>query len=257
MSAEATRVVTLSLLKGFALSVDQKRVPVSSSAQRLVALLALQDRPCTRTYIAGMLWPETTGPRANANLRSSLWRALRTGHHLIDASAQEMAIARHIDVDIREAMARADRLLDSSRPCDDILTAQTRADLSVDLLPGWCDNEWVLVEQEQYHQLRLHALEAMSERLIIAERHGEAVAAGLAAVRAEPLRESAHRVLIKAHLAAGNRGAALRQYEQYRRLLHDELSLEPSPALRNLLPQRINGKGIPVVVTRRASRSRR
>jgi DNA-binding SARP family transcriptional activator len=48
----------------------------------------------------------------------------------------------------------------------------------------------------------------------------------------------AHRVLVKAHLTAGNRGAALRQYEQCRRVLLDELGLEPSLTLRNLLPQR-------------------
>jgi DNA-binding SARP family transcriptional activator len=163
---------------------------------------------------------------------------MRTGHHVIDASAQEVSIAKHINVDINEAMERAHRLLDSSCPCGDILDAQTRADLSADLLPDWSDNEWVLVEQEQFHQLRLHALEAMSERLIEAGRHGEAVAAGLAVVRVEPLRESAHRVLVKAHLAAGNRAAALRQFEQCRRILQSELGLEPSQALRDLLPHR-------------------
>jgi DNA-binding SARP family transcriptional activator len=239
MSAEADQPITVRLLKGFALSVGQRRVPIASSAQRLVAFLALQDRPRTRSYVAGSLWPENTVSRANANLRSSLWRAMRSGHHVIDASAQEMAIAKHISVDINEAITCAHRLLDTTCACDDILTARTRADLSADLLPDWSENEWVLVEQEQYHQLRLHALEAMAERLIEAGRHGEAVAAGLAVVRAEPLRESAHRVLVKAHLAAGNRAAALRQYEQCRRILLSELGLEPSQALRDLLPRRI------------------
>lgn len=236
MRTEAQHVVTLRLLKGFALLVGEKRVTLSSSAQRLLAFLALQDRPRSRTYVAGTLWPEATAARANANLRSSLWRALRTGHRVIDASAQEMALATHINVDIHDAVTRAHRLLDKSCPCDDILTRQTRDDLSADLLPEWSDNEWMLIEQEQYHQLRLYALEAMSKRLTAAGRHGEAVAAGLAAVRAEPLRESAHRVLIDAHLAAGNRGAAQHQYEQCRRVLLDELGLEPSDALRHLLP---------------------
>ncbi|WP_267898109.1 AfsR/SARP family transcriptional regulator [Spongiactinospora gelatinilytica] len=103
-------------------------------------------------------------------------------------------------------------------------------------MPEWSDNEWVLIEQEQYHQLRLYALEAMARRLTAAGRHGEAVAAALSAVRAEPLRESAHRVLIDAHLAAGNRAAAQRQYEQCRRILLDELGLEPSDTLRRLVP---------------------
>ncbi|MES4903544.1 MULTISPECIES: BTAD domain-containing putative transcriptional regulator [unclassified Streptomyces] len=191
--------------------------------------------PRTRTYVAGTLWPDVTASRANANLRSSLWRATRTGHQVIDASTQELAISKHIAVDLHTAAGRAQRLLDMSCPCDDILTAQTRADLSADLLPEWSENEWVLIEQEQYHELRLYALEAMTERLTAAGRHGEAVAAGLAAVRAEPLRESAHRALMNAHLAAGNRGAALLQYEQCRRVLREELGLEPSQTLRNLV----------------------
>ncbi|MGO4754930.1 BTAD domain-containing putative transcriptional regulator, partial [Streptomyces sp. 2MCAF27] len=187
------------------------------------------------TYVAGTLWPDVTASRANANLRSSLWRATRTGHQVIDASTQELAISKNIDVDLHTAARHAHRLLDMSLPCEDILTAQTRADLSADLLPEWSENEWVLIEQEQYHELRLYALEAMTERLTAAGRHGEAVAAGLAAVRAEPLRESAHRVLMKAHLAAGNRGAALLQYEQCGRVLREELGLDPSPTLRNLV----------------------
>jgi DNA-binding SARP family transcriptional activator len=246
----AEKIITVRLLKGFALTVGQSRVPIASSAQRLLAFLALQDRPRTRTYVASMLWPENTMARANANLRSSLWRALRTGHHVIDASTQEMSIAHDITVDIHDAMSRANRLLDSSSTCDDILTTQTRADLSADLLPDWSDNDWVLIEQEQFHQLRLHALEAMSERLTAAGRHGEAVAAGLAAVRAEPLRESAHRVLVNAHLAAGNQGSALRQYEQCRRVMLDELGLEPSQTLRNLLPHNLGRRSTPTVVAR-------
>ncbi|MEV3987799.1 BTAD domain-containing putative transcriptional regulator [Streptomyces sp. NPDC049837] len=231
-------LITLRLLKGFTLAVDHTRIPVCSSTQRLLAFLALQDMPRSRAYVAGILWPDVTASRASANLRSSLWRAAQTGHPIIDVSARELALSRHIAVDLHEAVAHAHRLLDSSRPCDDILTMQTLSKLSADLLPEWPENDWMLIEQEQYHQLRLYALEAMTERLTSAQRYGEAVAAGLAAVRTEPLRESAHRVLVKAHLAAGNRGAALRQYEQCRRILREELGLEPSSSLRALVPLR-------------------
>ena len=108
---------------------------------------------------------------------------------------------------------RAHQLLDNATACHDILTTATQADLSADLLPDWYDDDWVLVEREQYHQLRLHALEAMCARLTSIGRFGQAVQAGLAAVQGEPLRESAHYILIKAHLAAGNRWEATRQYE--------------------------------------------
>jgi DNA-binding SARP family transcriptional activator len=88
-------VVTLRLLKSFTLLVDERRVTLSSSAQRLLAFLALQDRPRTRTYVARTLWPEATTARANANLRSSLWRASHMGHRVIEASTHEMALANH------------------------------------------------------------------------------------------------------------------------------------------------------------------
>ena len=48
---------------------------------------------------------------------------------------------------------------------------------------------------------------------------------------AEPLRESAHRVLIDAHVGAGNRGEALRQFRVCRALLERELGLPPGPDL--------------------------
>jgi DNA-binding SARP family transcriptional activator len=95
----------------------------------------------------------------------------------------------------------------------------------------------VLAERERFHHLRLHALEALCDRLTAAGRYGEAVDAGLAAVRAEPLRESAHRALIKAHLAEGNHGEASRQYSSYRQLTLAEFGIEPSAHLRELLLQ--------------------
>ncbi|HEX2156656.1 MAG TPA: bacterial transcriptional activator domain-containing protein, partial [Actinomycetes bacterium] len=108
------------------------------------------------------------------------------------------------------------------------------AALAGDLLPDWYE-DWVVLERERLRQLRLHALEALCARLTGAGRFGAAVQAGLAAVAGEPLRESAHRTLIRAHLAEGNPGEAVRQYHLYRRLLTDELAIEPSPAIRGLV----------------------
>ena len=80
----------------------------------------------------------------------------------------------------------------------------------------------------------------MANRLTALHRHGEAVVAGLAAVHAEPLRESAHRALIVAHLAAGNRNEAARQYDRCRRVLADELALRPSADLRRLIQSQVD-----------------
>jgi DNA-binding SARP family transcriptional activator len=107
-------------------------------------------------------------------------------------------------------------------------------DLSLDLLPDWYD-DWLVDEREGVRQLRLHALEVLTERLSTSGRHVEAIQAALAAVRLEPLRETAHAALIRAHLAEGNRSEALRQFSRCRDALAAELAVEPSESLRKLV----------------------
>jgi DNA-binding SARP family transcriptional activator len=225
----------LHLLGAFQLKLNHRVVPVTTGSQRLIAFLALHDRLLPRMYVAGVLWPDVPTGRANANLRAGLWRLPTPCRLVVQQSARYLRLA-DITVDLRDATALAERLLDRSQPCANCqLGSGARMELSAELLPTWYDDDWVLIERERFHQLRLHALEALCDRLITAGRYGEAIDAGLAVVAAEPLRESAHRVLIKAHLAEGNQGEAYRQYQLCREILRDELGVEPSNALRALL----------------------
>jgi DNA-binding SARP family transcriptional activator len=226
----------LHLLGGFELRLGDEAVAITIGPQRLAAFLALHEGRLPRTHVAGVLWPEVLTRRANANLRAALWRLPPTCRRLIHVSAHHLQLAAGAVVDLHATVALARRLLDRSERCqNDDLGGTAREDLSRDLLPTWYDDDWVLAEREQFHHLRLHALEALCDRLTTAGRYGEAVDAGLSAVRAEPLRESAHRVLIKAHIAEGNYGEASRQYQVCRHVLLDELGVEPSARVRDLL----------------------
>ena len=102
------------------------------------------------------------------------------------------------------------------------------------LLPGWYD-DWVVLEQERWDQLRLHALEAAAEVLLCRGRHMLALEAGLVAARSELFRESAHRVIIRVYLAEGNWGAAMQHYRDYQRMLRRELNLAPTTAMDELM----------------------
>jgi DNA-binding SARP family transcriptional activator len=148
MDARHGPTALLDLLRGFALTVDRKPVPLVSSAQRLIAFLALHGPPVGRAHVAEALWPETTTRQANANLRTALWRAQRSCQRVVTVSGHQLVLAPDVVVDIRRAEMRAHRLIDSSAPCTDILTSATQADLSADLLPDWYDDDWVLVERE-------------------------------------------------------------------------------------------------------------
>lgn len=219
------------LLNGFELWVRGDAVPINTGSQRLVVFLALHHGPLRRSHVAGTLWPDVPADRASANLRASIWRVPAACRALIDLSAQHIRLAAGVTVDFVAAVARARRLIDRSEDCDNNdLSESARAELSSELLPASYD-DWVLIERERFRQLRLHALEAQCERLTASGRYGEAIDAGLAAVCAEPLRESSHRVLINAHLAEGNNAEAQRQYALYRQVVRDELGVEPSRGL--------------------------
>ena len=223
---------SLALLGAFELQCDGRRVSLPLSAQRLLAFVALHERPLLRVYVAGTLWIDAPEERAGASLRSSLWRLNRPGHRLVEATSTHLRLAPELDVDLRRALGLAHRLLDGTASSADLDSAETA--LAGELLPDWYD-DWLLFERERFRQLSLHALEALAEQLAAAGRLARSLEAALSAVRSEPLRESAHRALIRVHLAEGNRNEALRQYELCRRLLRDGLGVEPSAQLDELL----------------------
>ncbi len=226
----------VALLDGFAL--DLPGTPRRSDAddlphgvQRLVAYLSLCRRPA-RTAIAGELWPEVPEDNAQRSLRSALWRLQKTAPGLVQVSGGSLALAPGVGVDVRELTEWAQRMLDPRSDADG--SARPDAGLRGELLPGWYD-DWVLLERERLRQLRMHALEALAEKLAAAGRFGEAVQAAYAAVVAEPLRESAHRTVVRVHLVEGNLAEALRAYDAFRRLLSEELGVAPSAQMERLV----------------------
>lgn len=227
----------LSLIGGFALRSAGGLVGIPPVGQRLVALLAISDRPLPRPHVADRLWLDVPGERAAASLRSTLWRLPEPdGVPLVAATSTHIALDERVGVDYREVAAAAAALRQpaGAEPSPEMAAEVSPEVFTEDLLPGWYD-DWVLTERERFRQLRLHALESLAARLAGARRFGDAVQAGLAAVAGEPLRESAHRQLIRIHLEEGNACEALRQFRLCQQLLAAELGVEASPDLRQLV----------------------
>jgi DNA-binding SARP family transcriptional activator len=232
VASRTSGVVTLSLLQGFHLEHEGENLELPLGIQRLVAFLAVHNRPLIRLFVAGNLWIDSSEEHASANLRTALWRLHRLDFHLVDATRSHLSLAPGVAVDLHDSSRHARRVLrqevtPTRRSLDAILNVG-------DLLPDWYD-EWVLVEREQFRQLRLLALETLCGDLAAMGSYTTAVEAGLACIAAEPLRESAHRALISAHLAEGNRIEAIRQFRLYEALVLDELGVEPSAAIQRML----------------------
>jgi DNA-binding SARP family transcriptional activator len=223
------------LLGGFGLFWRNALLRVPRASQRLLAFLALHGGMVRRAAVAGSLWPDASESHAYCNLRQALARLQRTARMALAASKLELGLAEGVTVDIRHARAIARRLLDPAvTPEPSELGSAAVGVLSAELLPDW-DDDWVQFEAEVWRQLRLHALEALAGRLAAAGRWGEAAGAAGAAVRADPLRESARASLIQVHLAEGNQSEAVREFARYQALLHVDLGLEPTLRLRHLI----------------------
>lgn len=223
----ARQAVRLRLLGGFTVMVGQRQARMAPVAERLVAFLGLTGR-ATRSRAAGTLWPDSSEERAAACLRTGIWRVNQSVDGLVSATRSAVELAQGVQVDVRRyvSAATAGLLSDSRTPA-----AEVRATIGHDgeLLTGW-DDEWILAERERLRQLRLHLLEVEVERLAGAGSYGPALDAALAALAADPLRESVHRAIIGIHLAEGNPAEAHRAYLACRRALADDLGVEPSEA---------------------------
>lgn len=213
------------------------RVPHNTA--RLLALLAVRGRPLARSAVAATLWPDQATREAATTLRTALWRGSKCIGAGIVTGHEQLALSPEVAVDLHRLRMSATMLQSGqpsgANPGPSTCPSTCSPDVFVgELLPGW-DDEWLTGERERTRQLAVHALETMCRALTERSRFAEAIDAGVAAVTADPLRESAHRVLIEAHLAEGNVSEATRQYDRYRSSLLAEMGLEPSPAITRLM----------------------
>ena len=220
----------LRLLDGFAITCAGGPLLVPLPAQRLLALLAVAARPVSREVAGERLWSNRPPERAAANLRAAVSR-LRTIPDAVRVTRTHLQVGAEVDLDADRAAALARRLLGGADgvPVD---PAESVDLLGRELLPDWPD-EWVEPERERLRQLTLGALEQLSESLRQEGRFALAVDAALAAIRLDPMRERAHEALIEAHLAAGNRSAAIGCFRWLQQLLSRDLGLRPRPDLED------------------------
>jgi DNA-binding SARP family transcriptional activator len=229
----------VTLLGGFGLAVDGDLVAVPTSTQRIISLLALRGR-VGRSRLAGSLWGDTTEIRALGSLRTALWRANQAAPGLVEAGQDSLSLTPGVDVDVTRLVQTGHDIMEGR--CLVPLDSPGLQYLEGDLLPDWTD-EWLVVDRERLRQLRLHVLETLAAGLAERGMFGMAMEAGLMALRADVLRESAHRVVIRIHLAEGNVAEALHAFQECVAVLNREVGVPPSPETVRLL-QGIRERGI-------------
>jgi DNA-binding SARP family transcriptional activator len=191
---------------------DERRPvsPFGVDERRLLALLAVSPSGRPAEELARLLWPERSIDAALGTLQA-VCDAL--GQAVVAADGM-LRLGADVDVDLHRALDRLRAWRRDPYQVEALAPDELVDLLSQDLLPGRRE-PWAEQEREGFRRVRLHALESLCQRLTVLGRFEPAIRAGLLVVEAEPMRESAHRALIEAHLAAGNVSEAVNQYEAF------------------------------------------
>ncbi|MBP2368461.1 BTAD domain-containing putative transcriptional regulator [Pseudonocardia parietis] len=228
-------------------------VPIGASRQRrlLVALSAHPGQVVSADLLGELVWdrgPGAPGAGALHTTVSRLRRLLPPGPRIVTAADGYQLVADRSAIDVT-AFA------------DELDAAGTDPDRYARALALWRGRPFAELDHPALHPevarlvgLRAWAAERHGATLLGVGRAGEAVAALEALVVAEPLREAAVALLMRALVGAGRQGDALAAFARLRTGLADELGLDPSSELR-ALEQQVLRQEIPPTTVPTVSRS--
>ncbi len=221
----------ISLLGGLRLSWGEQELPALSplKLEALLAFLLLhRQQPIPRDELAERLWPDRPEAEARANLRRHLHllrQALPPGAWILsERETVQWNPAADFWLDV-EAFTRSAQADGECEPCLELYQG--------DLLPELYD-EWLIPERERLSALLLQALQRAVEHDAGQGKYASALRYAQRLLVYDPLHEETHRMAMRLAYLAGDRQAALRQFEECRDVLRRELDVDPMPATLEL-----------------------
>jgi DNA-binding SARP family transcriptional activator/DNA-binding beta-propeller fold protein YncE len=211
----------------------------SRKERALLAYLILhRNEAVPRAALIDALWPDdppATAAHALDVYVSRLRKSLGVDGLL---EARGGALQLNVPEDAVDA-ARFERLVADARRTTAPVERLAALDEALSLWRGSAladlrDEPFVRPERDRLEEERLAALEERFDTMLTLGRHDEAVGPLQAFVSEQPLRERSRRMLMLALYRAGRQSDALDVYRDFRRLLRDELGLDPSVELRQL-----------------------
>ncbi len=248
-----SRGTTIHLLGRISIDCASKPSAATFSGRRselVFAYLAAEHRrDVSRDELADALWPGALPDAWAAALRtvvSDVRRAIEAGgldagdvlEHTGGGYRLRLPPDAVVDLDeARSALADA-KVRVADKPAAAAASAARAADLArLPFLPRH-EGDWVDGVRRELERILAEALELSARAHLRAGDTRAAAAATARLVEAEPYSDAAHRLRIETLVAAGDRGGALRAYEQCRATFAEELGVEPSAetqaALRGL-----------------------
>jgi DNA-binding SARP family transcriptional activator len=213
----------------------------------LLRLLALGDgKPVVIDRLLEELWPDVDYSRGRASLRTaaSQLRAV-LGREAIDRRPAGLVLdGAWVDVVAYERLAGdAQRLLREGARAPGVRAAREAEALRLgDLTAHETGARWVFEARAAHQTTRLQLLLAVSEAALALGWLADATELAASALEQDPTNEQATRSLMQGYARLGASSAALREFDRCRRLLADELGVDPSPQTQALHLELLSGR---------------
>jgi DNA-binding SARP family transcriptional activator len=240
------------------LSVLSENRPVpglqtGKAGELLCFLLVHHDRTYPREALASQFWSERSTSQSRKNLRHTLWQLQnllptedQNGPILtVEPDWVQLNSNSAIWVDLIEFKQGYQQVRDHAgqtlNPYQYQLAKQCAALYQGSFLAGWYQ-DWCILEREQRENACIEILDKLMSHCEYHQAYSEGITYGEEILRIERARERTHRHLMRLHFLAGDRTAALRQYERCQEVLRSELAAEPSRSTCALYQQILNDR---------------
>lgn len=230
---------------GAELNLDARKV------QELFCYLLLhRDHIHSREVLTGLLWGDSSTVQAKKSLRQTLWQMQASlgiqstpGSDrvlLIEADWIQVNTNADLWIDVAEfesafslVQGKHGETLDAAS----VEVLRHAVDLySADLLEGWYQ-DWCIFERERLQNIYLAMLDKLIAYCEAHQEHEAGIAYGVCILRYDRAHERTHRRLMRLYYGAGDRAAALRQYQRCLAALREELDAQPSQRTTALYEQ--------------------
>ncbi len=216
---------------------------ISSLPRKAVAMaayLAVVGNAVERGRLADLLW-EGEEEAVRRNLRQELFRLKNTAWEgVFEQSPQHIGLGS-VQTDLEAFLTQMARGAWSEA------LALWRGGFLAGLDPKASESywDWLIPERERWDRLYREAMLGLARSQEATGNFAEALKVYLRLLAEDPLQETEQQAVMRLYLQMGDRSAALRQFEQYRKLLRDQLGLEPSLQIQAFFEQLREGQPLP------------
>jgi len=238
---------------------------ISGATQKLFQYLLLAaGKEIRRELLAEIFWSRSSVGRQRSALNSAIWRIKQqlTDIDGIDLVCNGPTVFLQVAPDVSNDAKELSEIVHGislNEPLDErnverLCVALNKCDAPI--MEG-VTSDWVLTEREKMFNIKIRGMTMLMHWRGEQRRYEDALEVGRRLLAEDPFREAAQCEVMWLYVLNGQRARALRQYEEYRELLRDELDIDPMPetlALYNHIRRDLNCAGNKLKTAKSSSR---